>query len=396
MTQVLHALLVLLAVPALLASAYLAVLALASLAARPLKVTRPYLRFTFLVPAHNEARGLLRTLDSLHNVAWPPSMARVHVVADNCTDATARIARSVGAVVTERHDVLNLGKGFALAAGVRECLADPFADAVVVIDADSTVDASFLAVMQAHLMRGASVVQSRYGVLNASQGWRPRLMTVALALFHDVRSRGREVLGLSTGLRGNGMCFTREVLVAHPPQSTSLVEDVEQGISLGLAGVLVHHAMETRVLGEMPVSSAAATSQRLRWEVGRAQLRRHWMRQLLRAAWAQKSRVLADLAADLAMPSLTSLVLGTVVGLVLSVAVAVSGPPVALVMWGSACALLALYITRGVQLSGAGWRAWLDLGAAPLFMAWKVALGLRRRVPAPGVWTRTARAGEKP
>lgn len=128
-------------------------------------------------------------------------------------------------------------------------------------------------------------------MLNPDDGWRARLMTIALALFHDVRSRGREVLGLSAGLRGNGMCFTREILQRLPPRSTSVVEDVEQGIELGLAGVRVHHAMETRVLGEMPSQAGAAGTQRMRWEHGRALLRRKWLVVLGAEAWKQRNKV---------------------------------------------------------------------------------------------------------
>ncbi len=392
---ILNVLLSLLAMPLLVAALYLALLAAASLNARGLVITRPQLRFTFLIPAHNEAAGLQRTLDSLNRVNWPGTMFRVRVVADNCTDATAAVARGAGALVTERNDPDHPGKGQALKLGVAKCLEDSFTDAVVVIDADSTVDGNFLGAMQAHLLRGATVVQARYGVLNPGDGWRTRLMGVALALFHDVRSRGRQALGLSAGLRGNGMCFTRGGLSMVPLQADSLVEDVEQGIILGRAGVVVHHAMETRVLGEMPASRDAAASQRLRWELGRAQLRRIWLKQLWTEAWHNKSAVLADLAADLAMPTLSTvavlIVLGWSTALILALA---GGGLAALAMWSTALVLVVAYIARGVQLSGRGWRAWLDLGAAPLFVAWKLAVLLRNRT-LPPTWVRTARVGER-
>ncbi|MBI5493983.1 MAG: glycosyltransferase [Deltaproteobacteria bacterium] len=388
--------LIVLAVPVLLLALYLAVLAAASRQARALPPGFPRLQFTFLVPAHDEEKVLARTLESLFAVNWPHNMFRVHVVADNCTDRTADIARRAGASVTERFDAGRRGKGHALAAGFAHCLADPFADAVIVIDADSTVDADFLVAMQAHVESGEQVVQARYGVLNAGAGWRARLMDIALALFHDVRSCGREVLGLSSGLRGNGMCFTREALNRLPPQSTSIVEDVEQGILLGRAGVTVHYALETRVLGEMPRQAAAAGTQRMRWESGRAQLRRRWLATLVAQAWRERSAVLADLALDLAMPPLSSLALIILAGWLAASAVALrGGGPGAWETWSAAALLLLLYVARGVDATGRGWRAWLDLGAAPLFVAWKLALRLRHRGPAALPWVRTARAGER-
>jgi cellulose synthase/poly-beta-1,6-N-acetylglucosamine synthase-like glycosyltransferase len=251
--------------------------------------------------------------------------------------------------------------------------------------------------MQAHLDEGAQVVQARYGVLDAMGGWRTRLMELALALFHDVRSRGRQNLRLSCGLRGNGMCFTRNILLQVPLQSTSLVEDVEQGIILGCAGIVVHHARETTVLGEMPRGGAAATTQRIRWERGRSQLTRTWLARLCREAWREKDVVLADLAADLALPPLTTLALIIGGGWLAAVLLVVLGGGYgALILWSAAAALMTLYVARGVALSQRGWRAWGDLAAAPFFVAWKVLLLVRNRAVAAPSWVRTTRVGEKP
>ena len=177
----------------------------------------------------------------------------------------------------------------------------------------------------------------------------------------------------------------------------SLVEDVEQGIVLGRAGVRVHHAMETTVLGEMPSGAGAAGTQRVRWEQGRVQLRQKWLRNLLNKAWKLKSLMLLDLALDLAMPPFTTLVLLTATAWLAAGAVTLlGGGELAWMMWTAAALLLCFYVAHGVHLSPRGHRAWLDLGAAPLFVGWKVALALQRRAVAPATWVRTQRVGEKP
>jgi hypothetical protein len=155
--------------------------------------------------------------------------------------------------------------------------------------------------------------------------------------------------------------------------------------------------METRVMGEMPASGTAAGSQRLRWERGRQELRQRWLRTLCREAWRTRSPVLADLAVDVALPPLTSLVVAAAAGWIASVALVwVGGPAFPVFAWSTVVLLFALHVVRGVQLSARGWRAWLDLGAAPLFMAWKAWLLLRNRAGDAAGWVRTARAGEKP
>src|SRR5262245_28516768 len=112
--------------------------------------------FAILVPAHNEELLLGRLLDSLARLDYPPDRYTVHVVADNCTDATAPLARAAGATVFERNDTSKRGKGFALhwlleqmsKAGMRP-------DAYVVVDADSVVAPDFLRAMACELARGA-------------------------------------------------------------------------------------------------------------------------------------------------------------------------------------------------------------------------------------------------
>src|SRR4029077_15010006 len=137
---------------------------------------------------------------------------RVLVVADNCSDATAALARAAGAQVLERNDPEHRGKGYALAYAFAASRAHGRADAVVVVDADSEASTNLLEASAARIEAGAEVVQAHYGVLNARASWRTRLMSIAMTSFHRVRSRARERLGLSCGIRGNGWCITHRLL----------------------------------------------------------------------------------------------------------------------------------------------------------------------------------------
>ena len=216
---------------------YLLLLALMSRTTLPPVCSSREVRFVVVVPAHNEERGIARTVDNLLGLDWPRDRFRALVVADNCRDATAARAAEAGAEVLVRIDPDRRGKGYALERAFEQVLSAGGADAVVVIDADTIASPNLLSAFAARLELGALAVQAEYAVLNPDASWRTRLMTLAFALFHDVRSRGRERLRLSCGLRGNGMCFASEALRRVPHRAFSLVEDIEYGIRLGLEGI---------------------------------------------------------------------------------------------------------------------------------------------------------------
>jgi cellulose synthase/poly-beta-1,6-N-acetylglucosamine synthase-like glycosyltransferase len=210
-----------------------------------------------VVPAHDEETGIAATVHSLLAAAYPPERRSVVVVADNCSDATAAHAAAAGARVIERRDDVRRGKGYALELAFAQVLADPSVDGVVVIDADTVVAPDLWHVLSARLDEsGAVQVENR--VRNRDATWRTRLLAIALATINGVRSLGRERLGLSVGLKGNGMAFSRRALEEVPHTAHGLVEDVEHAVQLGLAGIRVVYAHETWIASESPEGSAAA------------------------------------------------------------------------------------------------------------------------------------------
>src|SRR5262249_40397740 len=102
------------------------------------------------------------------------------------------------------------GKGYALSCAFEHSLREGLADAVTVVDADTTVSANLLRAFAARIARGADAVQADYAVQNPNASWRTRLLRIAFGSFHVLRSLARERFGLSSGLRGNGMCFTAD------------------------------------------------------------------------------------------------------------------------------------------------------------------------------------------
>jgi cellulose synthase/poly-beta-1,6-N-acetylglucosamine synthase-like glycosyltransferase len=391
MLTFMHIVLLALSLPAVLCASYLLILTL--LSGNPGRTTRSSrtLKFDVVVPAHNEAAGIAAVVANLMRLDWPGERFRIMVIADNCNDLTASLARAAGARVLERQDALLRGKGHALAAAFEASRTGGWADAVVVIDADSEVSPNLLEAFAARIEQGAAVLQAHYDVLNARDSWRTRLLTIAMACFHRVRSRARERLGLSCGVRGNGWCITQRLLAQVPYRAFSLAEDIEFGIDLGLAGHRVHYADEALVAATMVSGEDAARSQRQRWEGGRWALFRDRIRTLLRSAIRQRSLVCADLAMDLLVPPLAYVAVNVLLLMLVAVPATLYLPQTLPWLWiGLGCTFaLVLYVLRGLQLSGLGLRGALDLLRAPAFIAWKLVLVLGARVPTE--WVRTGR-----
>lgn len=386
-----------LAAPPLLAASYLLALTLASRrGAAPRARELPATRFDVVVPAHDEASGIAATVHALLAVDYPRELFRVLVIADNCSDATAAVAREAGAIVLVRDDPERRGKGFALAHAFELCELEGFADAVVVVDADTLPSANLLRAFDARLAAGAQAIQAHYGPRITAHHWRTELMRLALALFHTTRSLGRARLGLSAGLRGNGMCFARETLLRVPHRATSIVEDLEYGIELGRAGIAVAYAHEAQVWGDMPATDGAARAQRARWEHGRDALRRKLAWALLLDALRRRAAVSLDLALDLLVPPLATLALWIAVAFLASAAASLTGldARLALAEVALAAAFLGLHVLRGWWLSGTGLRGLANLAAVPLYVIWKVGLAGRGPRARPGEWVRTPREGE--
>jgi len=390
-TIIANLILLVLALPATAVSLYLLILTLLSHAPPVALRSSRRLRFDVIVPAHNEAAVIDNVVASLHKLDWPADGFRVLVIADNCTDSTAVLARAAGAEVLERHDTERRGKGYALAFAFQASQAHGWAYAVVVVDADTEVSPNLLEAFAARIENGAAVIQAHYRVLNSQASWRTRLMAIAMASFHRVRSRARERLRLSCGLRGNGWCITHRLLRQAPYRAFSLTEDIEYGIDLGLAGYRVHYADEANVAATMVSGEQAARTQRQRWEAGRLQLIRSKTPALLRAARGPDGGVCLDLALDLLVLPLSYAAINVAVLIVLASVALLWEPSMEIWLWlGLGCgASLLLYVLRGWQLSRVGVRGLVDLLRAPLFVLWKVLLMLRAHKSAE--WVRTKR-----
>jgi cellulose synthase/poly-beta-1,6-N-acetylglucosamine synthase-like glycosyltransferase len=363
---------------------------------------RAHHRFVILVPAHNEELLIASTVASLRALDYPQELFRIHVVADNCTDSTAERARAAGAEVHVRFALDARGKGPALQWLLQRLwsLGDPH-DAVVIVDADSTLSANFLRVMDAKLTEGHRVVQGYYAVRDPGTSWNVGLRYAGFALRHYLRPLARTAFGGSCGLYGNGMAFRSEIL-RDRPLTAHLTEDMELQLELLLAGVPVAFAPDAVVEAEMPTSLAGAQSQQQRWEQGRLDLARRYLPALVRTprVRGRHQRVAQlDAAVDQVIPPFSVVAAATVITGLGGVALRSVWPSraarFALPLAAAIAAAQALYLFVGLRLVHAPRAVYRSLVFAPVLIVWKVLLWLQVFLrPGSSTWVRTTRNGE--
>lgn len=265
------------AVAALPGTIELAVLTTAAAVTRPRRApkrTGDAAGLRIVIAAHDESEVIEGTLDHvLGRLPAPLGPRDVLVVADNCTDDTAELARAKGVRVIERHMKSTRGKGHALDEAFAQLLAhDPDAERFVVLDADARLGPGTLDALIAAFDDGAAAVQASYRVADPDRDARSGLLNLAWSCFNHVRPLGRERLGLSVGILGNGFGLTRDTLLTVPYRAGSVVEDLEYHLRLVEAGLRVRFVPNARVLAAAAPSNSAERTQRVRWEGGRLRM----------------------------------------------------------------------------------------------------------------------------
>jgi cellulose synthase/poly-beta-1,6-N-acetylglucosamine synthase-like glycosyltransferase len=350
-------------------------------------------RFVVVIPAHDEAELIGASVRSVLANVYPEARRDVVVVADNCTDDTAARARLAGAMCCERIDPDRRGKPWAL-NWIFGTLDLSCYDGVAIVDADTIVDPGFLREMDRRLQRGDRAIQGYYGVLNPDDSWLTRLAGLPAALNNYFLYPGKQALGLSCSLAGNGMCFDASLIARLGWNAFTLSEDWEYYLILALDGVRVTSAPDAVIYGQVAHSLELGRAQRIRWSKGRMQaLALHW-RPLVRKAFSERTIRPLDALFDIARPTHAVLLVSSLCYLAsmlwLRAAGAMSGvlPQVA----AGIVAAQAVYFLAGFAAGRPPLRAWLALAGVPWYLAWKSLVtvramtGLRERT-----WVKTTR-----
>jgi 1,2-diacylglycerol 3-beta-glucosyltransferase len=376
---------------------YLAVLAAASAVySQRLERIVPRSRLAVLIPAHDEELLVARVVASLLTQTYPRHMFRIVVIADNCDDETAAVAARAGAddvLVRVAPDAR--GKGRALRWAMDEILAARDApDAIVSIDADSIADPDMLLALVERFEAGAEAVQSDYRAMGDGST-SATLREAAFILMNRVRPAGRNVLGMSGFLTGNGWLLSSDLLRRRPWAAFSSTEDREYSLDLEREGVSIAFAGAAGVRAPTAPNHEAAATQQERWEGGWATLLRTRGPELLAHAAVRRSPRLLLAVFDLAVPPMGLLTAAAVAGLAVAAGAAVLGAWSAWVVlpWFVAVGSVAAYVIGGLVANGAPISLFRALLHAPRLVAAKP-FSLRRTLKFHSdTWVRTERTG---
>ena len=247
-------------------------------------------KFMAIIPAHNEEKVVGNLIESLKNQTYDKSLYDIYVIADNCTDQTAKIAKESGAIVYERFDEAHKTKGYALQWFLKKKIKEKADyDAFFVFDADNIVDKNFITNMNKKLCQGEEVVQGYRDIKNPTDNW----ITAGYALFywsmHRFYHLARYNIGLSPLLNGTGFMVKFDVVKPNGWDTETLTEDIEFSLKQIIKGKKLGWATDAIVYDEQPTSFKQSWSQRSRWTVGHMQCLKVYTGQLAKAVKEHKT-----------------------------------------------------------------------------------------------------------
>jgi len=266
--------------------------------------------FVVLIPAHNESGTIEHTLENINNQL--PEGGHVLVVADNCSDDTAVVAKTHNAEVIERTNVQERGKGFALDFGIKHLVSDK-PDVVIVVDADCLLDEGVLQKLISTAAEYNRPIQALYMMHYNSPSLTQRISEFAWLVKNKVRPLGLSNMGLPCQLMGTGMAFPWSVISTASLASSNIVEDMKMGLDMALVGNAPLFLPDARIVSTFPDELLAEKSQRKRWEHGHLTMIFTVLPKMLATSIVKLSRALLAMTLDLIVPPLALLSFFTII-----------------------------------------------------------------------------------
>jgi len=237
---------------------------------RKFKPTENKHKYAICIAARNEETVIGNLIASIKNQDYPSELITIFVVADNCTDSTAKVARDMGAVCYERFDNEHKTKGFALQYLFKNIEKDYGTDSFegyFVFDADNLLNSDYITRMNEAFDEGEKIITSYRNTKNFDECW--LASTYALHWLRSIRyrHRPRSVLRLATNIQGTGFLFASE-LVKNGWNYTSLTEDRAFTADAVAMGYPISYCDAAMFYDEQPTSLKIALRQRLRWSKG--------------------------------------------------------------------------------------------------------------------------------
>lgn len=250
-------------------------------------------RYAVIIVARNEELVIGQLIKSIKNQNYPSDLIDIFIIADNCTDHTARVARAAGAIVRERFNKVQVGKGYALDYMLkiieREYSAKKY-DGYFIFDADNLLDENYIAEMNKTFNQGYRVITSYRNSKNYDQNWISA--GYGLWFLHEAEylNLPRMTLNSSCAVSGTGFLVHADVLKENGGWHHHLLtEDIEFSVSQIIKGEKIGYCKKAIFYDEQPITFQQSWNQRLRWAKGFYQVFAKYGRDLIGGIFKRKN-----------------------------------------------------------------------------------------------------------
>ena len=345
---------------------------------------------TVLIPAHNEAAQITEVIEVL--LPQLTEQDQVIVIADNCHDNTAELARATGVKVLERENATDRGKGYALDYAIQQIKHDP-PEVLIILDGDCILDPNSIKNISCQAITTGRPIQSAYLMEQPENpSLKDNISMFSLKVKNQVRLLGLNRLGWHSLLTGSGMAFPWSLISQVSLAGSKTTDDTQLTVDLALAGSTPVFCEQSLVVGRL-MKDQDAQSQRSRWEHGQLEMIMVEVPRLLKAFLTTGSLPALGLALDISIPPLSLLIMTWIVimGTVLLATIFTSISFVPVIIVGIA----------GVFLISGLLCAWIKFGrsdislknlvAIPFYILGKIPIYLKFWVKPQSRWLKTER-----
>ncbi|HEY5525690.1 MAG TPA: glycosyltransferase family 2 protein [Clostridium sp.] len=276
---------------------------------KDIKDYTPNNKFAMIVAAHDEEIVIGNLIESMRKQNYPKELYDIYVIADNCTDKTAEIARSYDVTVCERNVEDKRGKGYAL-----EWMFDKLFkmnksyDSIAIFDADNLVHSDFLKEINSKMNQGYKVVQGYIDSKNPDDSWIATSYSIAFWSQNRLFQLARNNVGFSNQIGGTGFAIATETLKTLGWGATCLTEDLEFTCKLVLNGEKVGWAHDAKIYDEKPLKLKQSWVQRRRWMQGFTDVASRYCLKLMKKAIKERKWYVFDAALYVLQPFATLLI----------------------------------------------------------------------------------------
>ncbi len=281
---------------------------------RKLTTKRTY-RYAVLIPARNEEKVIPHLISSIKGQTYPSELIDIFVIADNCTDNTAQVARDAGAFrVIERQNKVQIGKGYALDYAlnlIKEEYPDNDYQGYFVFDADNLLDENYIAEMNKMFSNGYRVLTSYRNTKNYGTGWVSAGGSLWYLRESAYLNEPRTLLGTSCAISGTGFLVHREIIEKFGGWKFFLLtEDIEFSIQQVLDGEKIGYCGKAVLYDEQPVKFSQSWRQRMRWTKGSMQVTQKYFFKIMKGLFTGKGFACFDLAVATMIPMIMTIITG--------------------------------------------------------------------------------------